>query len=118
MIRPIALGFRVLLWFGWLLTASLGTAAMLGANGLSDVPKGKVWVSPEQKLRIKFLGNSTKGYAVSFEVREAGDWLPMAAFPEGQVWAIHNVWNGRVAKWYSDGGTFRVSEIRVPEGGR
>jgi hypothetical protein len=117
MIRPLALGFRVLLVLGWLLTASLGTAAMVGANGLSDVPGGKVWVSPEQKLRIKFLGDSNKGYDVSFEVRDGGDWVSVAAFPQGQVWAVHNVWNGPVTKWYSGGQTFNVSEIRNPEGG-
>ncbi|MGD1156552.1 MAG: hypothetical protein ABSA41_12055 [Terriglobia bacterium] len=87
------------------------------AEELVDVPGGRAWISADQKLRIELLGDAKSGYDVSFETREAADWVPSAAFPQGQVWAVRNVWNGPITKWYSGGQAFKVSQIHKPEGG-
>lgn len=88
-----------------------------GAEELVDVPGGKAWVSADQKLRIRLIGDAKTGYDVSFDANDAGNWVAVAAFPEGQVWAVHNVWNGPITNWYSGGQTFKISQVLKPEEG-
>ena len=97
-------------------TISLAMPAK-GAEELVNVPGGRAWVSADQKLRIRLLGDAGAGYDVSFDANDAGNWIAAAGFPEGQVWAVRSVWNGQITKWYSGGQAFKVSHIHKPEGG-
>jgi hypothetical protein len=82
-----------------------------GAEELLSVPGGKALVSADQKLRIRLIGDSKTGYDVSFQANDAGNWVAVASFPEGQVWAVRSVWNGPITKWYSGGQAFKISQI-------
>src|ERR1700693_5876768 len=76
-----------------MLAAGLPMESSIGQDSkpqLSDVSDGKAWTSPDAKLRIKFVGDNTKGYDVAFQAKVEGGWQTVAAFPAGKVWAVYN----------------------------
>ena len=87
------------------------------AENWQDVPGGSAWSSPDGKLRLRFTGDTAKGYDVAIEARDASEWAQVASFPEGQVWSVHSVWNGPITKWYSGGQSFRIARLGKPERG-
>src|SRR5262245_12992496 len=80
---------------------------------LEVAPDGKVWIQPEGKLLIHFVGSESKGYDVIFEAKEGEKWSPVAAFPQGKVWTLYNQWNAHAwdRRWYSGEHGFRALQV-------
>ena len=99
-----------------MLAAGLPMESSVGQDSkaqLSDISGGEVWMSPDSKLRIKFVGDITKGYDVAFQSKVEGAWQTVAAFPEGKVWAVYNEWDTRQwdPRWYGGEHGFKVLQI-------
>jgi hypothetical protein len=88
-----------------------------GAEGLRDVSGGEVFTDHAEQMRIKFSGNPSSGYDVSFERKEGGNWRPMAAFPPGQVWSVCSTWddphNPALVHWYGGAHDFKALKLQM-----
>ena len=98
-----------------------GDAQEQGGESLLEVDGGKAFTDPSEEMRIKFNGNATLGYNVSFERQVTGKWLRIAQFPTGAVWSAFSAWddphNPASAHWFSGEHDFKAQKVQQMEPG-
>ena len=109
---------RLMAWVTWnwcLVTVAFLISTLAGpargAGDLAPVSGGQAWVSSDQKLRVRLIGDAKTGYDLAFEAKDGGNWVAVAGYPEGQVWAVRSIWNGPITKWYWGGQTFKAARV-------